>query len=71
MIPETERIDNCVYYVDKFNCEECAAGFILKDKKCQQILAQNCKALESITSCSKCPDTYGFVETNGIKSCVE
>lgn len=34
LIPETERIDNCVYYVDKFNCEECAAGFILKDKKC-------------------------------------
>jgi hypothetical protein len=21
LIPEDERIDNCVYYVDKFNCE--------------------------------------------------
>lgn len=65
-----EVIENCRFYVDKFNCETCLEGFVLKDKKCLQILAQNCETLESITSCGSCAPLFGFVETNGVKSCV-
>ena len=70
-IDSAELIDNCLYHIAPNVCETCNPGFIIVDSECKLVTAQNCVTIENLNSCGSCPDGYGFVETNGVKNCVQ
>ena len=68
--PVVNKIENCVDYLDEFECDRCADGYVIYQDLCIKAEATNCLTYMNKNTCLTCQEGYSFKEEGINLNCV-